>query len=274
MFRTAGTSICLALMAFAVGACDEPPPPSDPLEQWISGEVVTIDLTHALSADMAFWPGPAGNPFRHDTLRAHPSGSPAMAAYFTPEHHGTHLDAPIHSADGQASVDELTAYDLFGPAVVVDVRAAVEGDEDYVITRADLEEWEGVFGPIPEGAVVLGRTGWAARWETPARYSNADAQGTLHFPGFGADAARFLIEERSIRGIGIDTPSVDPGDAEGFPVHAIVNGAGKYQLENLADLGGVPETGAVLIVAPIKIAGGSGGQVRVWALVPAEEPAL
>lgn len=191
-----------------------------------------------------------------------------MAAYFTPEHHGTHLDAPIHFGDGLASVDELTAAELFGRVALVDVQAQVEEDPDYQVSRADIEAWEETFGPLPEGAVVLARTGWAQRWVSPERYTNVDPQGTLHFPGFGADAARFLTEERSIKGVGIDTPSVDPGDAEGFPVHGIVNGAGLYQLENLADLGAVPETGAILIVAPIKIEGGSGGQVRVWALVP------
>ena len=256
------------LAAFLVGGCAAPSESDDPLTALVSGEVQAIDLTHALSADMAFWPGPAGNPFRHDTLRAHPSGAPAMAAYFTPEHHGTHLDAPVHFGDGLPSVDELVAEDLFGPLVVVDVRRQVEGDPDYRVSRADLEAWEERFGALPEGAIVVANTGWAARWPTPERYANLDAEGTLHFPGFGVDAARFLIEERTIRGIGIDTPSVDPGNADGFPVHEVVNGNGRYQLENLADLSNVPETGAILLVAPVKIQGGSGGQVRVWALVP------
>lgn len=254
----------------ALAACSSEMAPPSELELLASGDLVTVDLTHPLSADNAYWPGPAGNPFRHDTLRAHPSGSPSMAAYSTPEHHGTHLDAPIHGRDGLASVDELTSSDLFGPAVLVDVRTQVGADPDYRVTRQDLELWEESHGPLPDGAIVLTRTGWADRWKTPERYSNLAEDGTLHFPGFSEEAARFLIEERSIRGIGIDTPSVDAGSAEGFPVHGIVNGAGKYHLENLADLSRVPESGSLLIVAPIKISGGSGGQVRVWAVLPPE----
>ena len=112
------------------------------------------------------------------------------------------------------------------------------------------------------------RSGWAQRWTQGDAYYNQDGDGRLHFPGFGEDAARFLVDERDIAGIGVDTGSVDPGNARGFPAHGVVNGSGRYHLENLADLSGLPESGAYLIVAPIKIEGGSGGQVRVFAVVP------
>ena len=225
-----------------------------------------IDLTHALSPSMPAWGG--DNPFRHDTIAAHADGSPSMAAYFTPEHHGTHLDAPVHGAQGARSVDQLTAGDLFGPAVVIDVSEESGADPDYELSRQDVLDWEARHGPVPDGAVVVMKTGWASRWSNPETYFNRDAEGVMHFPGFSTEAARFLVEEREIRGIGIDDPSVDPGAAHGFPVHGIVNPAGKYQLENLADLSRLPATGAYLLVAPIKIEGGSGGQVRVWAVVP------
>ena len=136
------------------------------------------------------------------------------------------------------------------------------------MTRDDVVAWETRHGEIPRGAIVLMRSGWAERWSQGAPYYNEDADGGLHFPGFGAEAARFLVGERSIVGIGVDTGSVDPGNSDGFPVHGIVNGAGLYHLENLADLSGLPENGAYLIVAPIKIEGGSGGQVRVFGVIP------
>ena len=201
-------------------------------------------------------------------MRAHESGRAAMARYSTPEHHGTHLDAPTHSADHQPTVDELTAGDLFGPAVVIDVSEQCEADADYGLTKDDVLAWENEHGRLQEGAIVLASTGWSRKYDDPDAYKNEDDEGQMHFPGFSEDAGRFLVEERSIRGIGIDTLSVDPAAADGYPIHGIVNGAGKYHLENVADVHRLPATGAYLIVAPIKIEGGSGGQVRVFAVVP------
>ena len=112
------------------------------------------------------------------------------------------------------------------------------------------------------------RSGWSEKYGDADAYRNQDDDGRMHFPGFSEEAARFLIDERDIRGIGVDTLSVDPAGAESYPVHGIVNGAGKYHLENVAEVHRLPATGAFLIVAPIKIAGGSGGQVRIFAVVP------
>ncbi len=191
-----------------------------------------------------------------------------MAAYSTPEHHGTHLDAPIHGADGQPSVDQLTAADLFGPAAVIDVSAKCEADPDYALSRQDVLDWEAEHGRLSPGAIVVMYTGWSTKWSNYDAYKNEDEAGRMHFPGFSSEAAQFLIDEREIRGIGIDDMSVDPAAAEGFPVHGIVNGSGKYHLENVANVHLLPATGAYLIVAPVKIEGGSGGQVRIFAAVP------
>ena len=237
-------------------------------ERLFAGEMTVIDLTHALNATSPYWPNSTGNPFRHDTLSAHASGSPSMAAYSTPEHHGTHLDAPIHGADGQPSVDQLTAADLFGPAAVIDVSAKCEADPDYALSRQDVLDWEAEHGRLPPGAIVVMYTGWSTKWSNYDAYKNEDEAGRMHFPGFSPEAAQFLIDEREIRGIGIDDMSVDPPVAEGFPVHGIVNGSGKYHLENVANVHLLPATGAYLIVAPVKIEGGSGGQVRIFAAVP------
>ena len=263
------TSVFLLLNAGSVllGCSRQPHTPAgQSLDALFSGELEVIDLTHAMSGSMPAWGG--ANPFRHDTLSAHSDGAPSMAAYFTPEHHGTHLDAPVHGAQGAASVDDLDATDLFGPVAVIDVSDKCAADPDYTLTRQDILDWEAAHGLLPEGVVVLMNSGWAARWSDPEAYFNRDASGQMHFPGFSVDAAEFLVGERNIRGIGIDDPSVDPGDADGFPVHGIVNPSGAYHLENVADLSNVPASGAYLIVAPVKINGGSGGQVRIFAVLP------
>lgn len=263
--RTTAVIVFLALLAGCQAPASEAP---DSLAQLFAGEMAVVDLTHALSGTAPFWPSPTGNPFKHDTLRAHDDGSPSMAAYSTPEHHGTHLDAPVHSAEGQPSVDQLTAADLFGPAAVVDISAQSAADPDYSVTTADVAAWEAEHGRIPSGAIVLLYTGWAEKYSDPVAYANLDQEGRLRFPGFSPEVGRLLVDERDIRGIGIDNFSIDPGIGPGFPVHGIVNGAGKFHLENVANLGQVPAVGAYLIVAPIKIEGGSGGQVRIFAVLP------
>jgi kynurenine formamidase len=256
----------LILICVANAGCAEPP--LDHLERLFADQVRIVDLTHAVSADAPYWPGPARSPFVHDTLSAHPDGAPRMAAYAAPEHFGTHFDAPVHGGAGLASVDRVPVEDLFGPAVVLDVTLQVSGNPDYAATVEDAVKWEAVHGVIPPGAIVILRTGWSDRWTAGATYYNADEGGTLHFPGFSPALARMLVEDRNASGIGVDTGSVDPGAADGFPVHGIGNGGGAFHLENLADLTALPEAGAYLVVAPIKIEGGSGGQVRVFGIVP------
>ena len=253
------------ISTFLIPGCT-PETPADELNELFTEATEVIDLTHALSAGGSYWSSWDANPFVHDTIAAHPDGSPSMAAYSTPEHNGTHIDAPVHFAEGRRSVDELTSADLFGPAVVIDVSEQAIANPDYVLTVADVEAWEAEHGAIPDGAIVLLNTGWSSKWNDLAAYQNRDAEGQMHFPGYGGDAARLLVE-RNIRGIGIDNLSVDAGAADGFPTHLVVNGADRFHLENVANVDRLPATGAYLIVAPIKIKGGSGGQVRIFAVV-------
>jgi kynurenine formamidase len=238
------------------------------LEQLFAGEVEVLDLTHALSAGGSFWSSWDSNPFTHDTLAAHPDGSPSMAAYSTPEHNGTHLDAPVHFAAGGRSVDQLTSDDLWGPAVVIDISNRAGANPDALLNVEDIEAWEVEHGPMPDRAIVLLNTGWATKWNDLEAYQHRDADGQMHFPGYSDVAARFLVEQRNIRGIGIDDLSVDAGAADGFPAHLVVNGADLFHLENVANVHLLPPTGAYLIIAPIKIEGGSGGQVRIFAVLP------
>jgi kynurenine formamidase len=256
-------------LAILLASCTTPSEAApDKLAALFADNLTVVDLTHAVSAEALDWPGPDRSPFVHDTLSAHEDGAPAMAAYAVPEHFGTHFDAPVHGGMGLASVDQVPTSELFGPSVVVDVTAQVYEDEDYAVTADDIRAWEAVHGEIPPGAIVVMRSGWPTRWARGDPYYNRGTDGRLHFPGFSEEAARFLVGERDIAGIGVDTASVDPGNARGFPAHGIVNGSGRFHLENLADMSALPETGAYLIVAPIKIAGGSGRQVMVFAGVP------
>jgi kynurenine formamidase len=236
------------------------------LEGIPSGKTRVIDLSYAINDKLVPWPGDA------KWFEAKVNATVEQNGYFTRsfwmlEHYGTHLDAPVHFPPGKMTVDEIPARRLFGPAVVLDVRVESVKDADYLVTAARVEEWEKRHGRIPEGAIVLLRTGWASRWPDVQRYRNQDAQARMHFPGYSLEAANLLVE-RKVSGLGCDTLSIDYGASEDFAVHRAVLGAALYQLENLADLTEVPEAGAFLVVAPIKLEGGSGGAVRVFALLP------
>jgi kynurenine formamidase len=238
----------------------------DPSLQGIStGKTRVVDLSYAINDKLVPWPGD------DKAFEVKVNATVEKNGYFTRsfwmlEHYGTHLDAPVHFPPGKATVDQIPAEKLFGAAVVLDVRAESAKDADYLLSRTKIEAWEKEHGRIPEGAIVLLRTGWASRWPDVKKYRNQDAQGKMHFPGYSAEAAKLLIE-RKVNGLGCDTLSIDYGASDEFAVHRLVLGAGLYQLENLANLSDVPETGAFLVVAPIKLEGGSGGPARVFALV-------
>lgn len=231
-----------------------------------NGKVRVVDLSYAISDKLVPWPGD------DKVFEAKINATVEKNGYFTRsfwmlEHYGTHLDAPAHFPTGKTTVDKIAPEKLFGPAVVIDVRAEAERNADYLLTAQEIADWEVKHGKIPSGAIVLLLTGWGSRWPDVARYRNQDAKGVMHFPGYSVEAAKMLLE-RKVSGLGCDTLSIDPGNSPDFPVHHLVLGAEVYQLENLASLGEVPETGAVLVVAPIKLEGGSGGAARIFALLP------
>jgi kynurenine formamidase len=261
-------AFCSLVLFFAVDALAlaQSAPETARLEGLAAGKTRLIDLSYAVSEKQVPWPGDA------KAFEAKSNRTIAKDGYFTRsfwmlEHYGTHLDAPAHFPPGTTTVDQIPAEKFFGPAVVLDVRKETERNPDFQVGAKQVAAWEAQHGPVPAGAIVLLRTGWAARWPDVARYRNQDANGTMHFPGFSPEAAKLLLE-RKISGLGCDTLSIDPGNSPDFPVHHLVLGAGVYQLENLADLNDLPESGAFLIAAPIKLEGGSGGAVRVFALVP------
>ena len=236
------------------------------LDEIFSGKTRVIDLSYAINEKLVPWPGD------EKWFEAKVNASIEKNGYFTRsfwmlEHYGTHLDAPVHFPPGKATVDQIPTRQLFGPAVVMDARAECAKDADYQLPAARVSQWEKRHGGIPAGAIVLLRTGWATRWPDVQKYRNQDAQGKMHFPGFSVEAVKLLIE-RKISGLGCDTMSVDYGASTDFEVHHLALSSGLYHLENLTDLSALPEEGAFLVVAPIKLEGGSGGPARVFALVP------
>lgn len=231
-----------------------------------------LDLTYPLDERTVFWP--TNKPFTWEKAAwgKTPKGYWYASGDFSmSEHGGTHIDAPIHFGEGRLSVDAIPLQNLVAPAVVMDVRVAVEQDWDYRLTVRDVEVWESRHGRIPAGAVVLMLTGWGKRWPDKHRYLGSNTPSdpkTLHFPGYSKEAAEFLVTQRKVDGIGIDTPSIDYGPSQDFIVHQIVNGADRYGLENIANLDQLPPKGATLVALPIKIKGGTGGPVRIMAILP------
>jgi len=232
-----------------------------------------VDLTHAFDEKSVYWPtAPSG----FELKRLH--FGPTDAGYFyaansfcAPEHGGTHLDAPIHFAEGQPAVDQIALDRLIGPAVVIDVTRPAAADPDYRLSLEDVRAWERRQGPVPAGALVLLRTGWSARWPDKKRYLGDDTPGDgsrLHFPSYGKEAAQYLVETRKAAALGVDTASIDYGPSKDFIVHRVANGAGVPGLENLAHLDALPEKGAWIVALPMKIGGGSGAPLRAVAFVP------
>ena len=231
-----------------------------------------IDLTHAYSPRTVYWPT-SPTKFTLDRL----SYGKTDGGYFyaanslcTPEHGGTHLDAPIHFGEGKRTAEQIPLEQLIAPAVVIDVTARATADRDYRLTREEVLAFEKRHGRIPAGSSVLLRTGWSRHWPDAKAYMGDDTPGDaskLSFPGFGVDAARLLVEERRVGAIGIDTASIDYGRSTDFMVHRVAAAANVPAFENLTNLDQLPATGATIVALPMKIEGGSGGPLRAVALV-------
>lgn len=262
-----------ATMLLLAGSIAAPAPAQETFESLLDGKIV--DLTHAFDESTLYWP--TADPFALEVVAegTTPSGWYAANAFCAAEHGGTHLDAPVHFAEGERAADEIPLEDLIGYAVVVDMRVGAD-DPDREIEVADLEAWEPVNGPFPERSIVLLRTGWGERWPDPERYlgtaaRGADAVADLHFPGLSEAAARWLVD-REVRAVGIDTASIDRGQSTDFRAHRTLAAANVPIFENVANLARLPARGALVVALPMKIARGTGGPLRIVAFLTQEVP--
>ena len=265
-----------ALLLLAIAGCGSPSAPASApaaAPPAFPGGAL-VDLSHPYDAQAIFWPTAA--PFKlskvHDGLTA---GGYYYAAndFATSEHGGTHIDAPIHFAQGRQTVDQIPLERLVGAAIVIDVTDAAAKDADYQVTAEDLQRAEARDGRIPDRAIVLLRTGFSSRWPDAARYLGTAERGEagaskLHFPGLHPAAAAWLIANRSILAIGIDTASIDYGPSTRFESHRALFARDIPAFENLTALERLPVRGAHIIALPMKIAGGSGAPLRVIAILP------
>lgn len=266
-------ALLIALAACAPPAADTPAQESpEPRPDAASlADARVVDLTHALGEDSIYWP--TGSPFDYERVSWGENDAGdwyAAGTFSTAEHLGTHVDAPIHFAPDVWTADEIPVQRLVAAAVVVDISARAAEDPDTTLRPADLEAWEAEHGRIPEGAILLVRSGWAERWPDWNRYYGTETPfevDTLHFPGVSPEAAEALVE-RGVAGVGIDTASIDPGNDTEFRAHRVLARGRVFNLENLTGLDELPASGAILVAAPLKIEGGSGGPARVIALIP------
>ena len=265
------TRLALTLVLAWTAGCAPAAPLPSPLG-WLDGDI--IDLSHVYDETTVFWP--TAEPFRLEGVAdgLTPGGYHYAANnLFTAEHGGTHLDAPVHFAAGRWTVDQIPVDRFVGSAVVIDVTAQAVADAAYQVTVDDFLQWEAAHGPIASEAIVLLRTGFARHWPDAARYLGTAERGEaavadLRFPGLHPDAARWIVEERPVKAIGIDTASIDHGPSTLFEAHRVLFERNIPVFENLADLDQLPPRGAHLVALPMKVGGGSGAPLRVIALVP------
>ena len=264
----------LSLIVLA-SACSRPAQETTSPASFPNGTIV--DLSHAYDQSTVFWP--TAEPFHLDKVSdgVTPGGWYYAANNFTTsEHGGTHIDAPIHFAEGHQTVDRIPLDRLMGTAAVVDVTDRAAANADYQVSVADIQQAEQRDGAIPTGAIVLIRTGFSSRWPDAARYlgtaeRGADAVARLHFPGLHPDAARWLMDNRQVKSVGIDTASIDYGQSTQFETHRMLYARDVPAFENLTELQRLPVRGATIIALPMKIGGGSGGPLRAVAIVPPAE---
>ena len=262
------------VLLLLLSACKEKIENATLLQHLASGK--WVDLSYDFSQETLYWPNnPTG--FKLDTQfnGTTPAGFYyASNTFFTPEHGGTHLDAPVHFAKGKWSVDEIPLQQLLGEAVVIDVSKKISNNPDYLISIADVQAWEKEQGVIPQNAIVLFKTGWGKFYPDAEKYLGTKEKGdaavtNLHFPSIDPELATWLVKNRKIKAVGIDTASVDYGQSTDFKTHQILYAQNIIGFENIANINELPAKGAFIIALPMKIKGGTGAPLRLIAWIPA-----
>lgn len=273
------TSIILFIVLFCIflSACAEQKQPAQSANQpaavdFTKGKL--IDLSYDFSSDTIYWV--TAKPFERETVA---EGTTDQGFYYSAynfsaaEHGGTHIDAPVHFAEGRRTVDEIALEQLIAPAVKIDVSQKAAGNRDYQISVEDLTVWETANGQIPDSSIILLETGHGRFWGDKKNYLGTDRTGQeavaeLHFPGLAPEAARWIVKNRKIKAIGIDTASIDYGQSTAFESHVALMSENIPAFENVANLDKMPAKGATVIALPMKIKGGSGAPLRIIAFIP------
>lgn len=267
MNRLAALSVAVILLACQPASPDYASVFDGTVGRW-------IDLTHSFSPSTIYWPTDTVGFVLEEQAYGPTDGGWFYASYAfgAAEHGGTHLDAPIHFAEGRLTNEQIPLSGLIGPAAVVDVSG--DADADYLVSVADLAAWESEHGELPNGGILLLRTGWSTRWANRTAYlgtglTGPDAVPELHFPGLAPEAAQWLVDNRGVVAVGIDTPSIDFGQSVDFRSHVTLYSENISGFENVSNLDQLPPTGSYVVALPMKIEGGSGGPLRIVAFVPA-----
>ena len=263
-------SIFLFVTTLFFLACSAPHSHEFPKGEW-------IDLSHDFSDETIYWV--TAEPFKRTTVAEGktPAGYYYSAYNFSgAEHGGTHIDSPIHFAEGKKTVDQLQLDQLISQAVKIDVSAKAASAPDYLITTDDIKSWEDANGKLPEWCIVLFQTGFGSKWPDKKSYLGTDQKGPdavkdLHFPGLHPDAAKWLIENRKIHAVGLDTASIDYGQSTTFDSHVALMTNNIPAFENVANLDKLPAKGFHVVALPMKIKGGSGAPLRIVAFVPSQQ---
>ncbi|HKP70434.1 MAG TPA: cyclase family protein [Pyrinomonadaceae bacterium] len=255
------------LLSFFLIGCAQKTSHEFPTGQW-------IDLSHDFSEETPYWV--TAEPFKRTTVAegVTPGGFYYSAYnYSAAEHGGTHMDSPVHFAQGKKTVDQVGLDQLIAHGVKIDVSEKAANDRDYRITVDDIKNWETANGKIPEWSIVLFHTGFSSRWPDKKSYLGTDQKGPdavkdLHFPGLHPDAAKWLVENRKIHAVGLDTASIDYGQSTNFESHVALMTNNIPAFENVANLDKLPAKGFHIVALPMNIKGGSGAPLRIVAFVP------
>jgi kynurenine formamidase len=261
--------IVILIFLFMAAGCSQQ---KDPLAILKNGK--WIDLTWAFDEQSVYWP--TNIPFKHDTVFEGINDKGyyySSFKYSAEEHGGTHFDAPMHFAQGGNSIEKVPVEQLTGEGVMIDISSKVAANRDYQITAGDLEEWEKHNGRIPDNAIILFNTGFGKFHPDKGSYTGTTLGGkegveNLHFPGLHPDAAQWLVSNRNIRAVGLDTPSIDFGQSKDFMTHRILYANNLTAYENVANLSQLPPKGFWIMAFPMKIKGGSGAPLRIIAFLP------
>jgi kynurenine formamidase len=224
-----------------------------------------VDLTHVMSAEFPTFDGAPGIEMRK--IKELKKDGYNLYQWQLNEHSGTHLDAPIHFSENGATAEQIPAQTLVVPLAVIDVSDRAAKNADYQLSRGDLVAWERRHGRLPDHCCVAMNSGWARHIADQAKYVGKDANGVMHFPGVGPDATEWLIKQRKVVGLAVDTLSLDHGPSKDFKTHLLWLPGGRWGLENVAGLDRVPAAGATLMVGLAKVKGATGGPARLFALI-------